>query len=183
MPLPILIFIILIPLYGLTEMAILAKNRTFFTPQKRDPTMLGIVIPFTLVMVCAPIEYSLLHRAAADLTVWLGALIVALGIAIRLKALIDLGTAFSMKVERKENQELVTGGLYATIRHPLYLASLIIALGIPILLSAWLTLVLTILTTIGILARIRKEEQFMRAQFPGYEEYAEKTWRLLPGIY
>jgi protein-S-isoprenylcysteine O-methyltransferase Ste14 len=183
MTLPILIFIILIPLYGLMELAILAKNRTFFTPRKRDRTTLGVVIPFTLVMVCAPIEYSLLHRAAADLTIWLGALIVALGIAIRLKALIDLGTAFSMKVERKENQELVTRGLYATIRHPLYLASLVIALGIPVLLSAWLTLVLTVLTTIGILVRIRKEERFMREQFPGYEEYAKGTWRLLPGIY
>jgi protein-S-isoprenylcysteine O-methyltransferase Ste14 len=149
MTLPILIFIILIPLYGLMELAILAKNRTFFTPRKRDRT----------------------------------ALIVALGIAIRLKALIDLGTAFSMKVERKENQELVTRGLYATIRHPLYLASLVIALGIPVLLSAWLTLVLTVLTTIGILVRIRKEERFMREQFPGYEEYAKGTWRLLPGIY
>ena len=183
MTLPLWIFIILIPFYGLTELAILAKNRTFFTPQKRDRITLGIVIPFTLVMVCAPLEYTQLHRAAADLTVWLGALIVAVGIAIRMKALIDLGSAFSMKVERKENQELVTGGLYATIRHPLYLATLVMALGIPILLSAWLTLFLTVLTTIGILVRIRKEERFMREQFPGYEEYARKTWRLLPGIY
>jgi protein-S-isoprenylcysteine O-methyltransferase Ste14 len=183
MTLPILIFIVLIPLYGLTELAILAKNRTFFTPQKRDRTMLGIVIPFILVMVCAPLEYSWLHRAAADLTIGLGGLVVALGIAIRLKALVDLGTAFSMKVEKKENQALVTRGLYATIRHPLYLASLVIALGIPILLSAWLTLVFTILTIAGILARIRKEEQFMQEQFPGYAEYARKTWRLLPGIY
>jgi protein-S-isoprenylcysteine O-methyltransferase Ste14 len=46
-----------------------------------------------------------------------------------------------------------------------------------------LTLVFTVLTAIGMLARIQKEEQFMRERFPGYEEYARRTWRLLPGIY
>jgi protein-S-isoprenylcysteine O-methyltransferase Ste14 len=183
MTLPLWIFIILIPLYGLMELAILVRNRAFFTPRKRDRTTLGVVVPFTLVMVCAPLEYTQLHRAAADPIVWLGALIVAAGIATRMKALLDLGSAFSMKVERRENQALVTRGLYATIRHPLYLASLLIALGIPILLSAWLTLILTALTAAGILVRIRKEERFMREQFPGYEEYAGRTWRLLPGIY
>ncbi len=183
MTLPLWIFVILIPFYGLMELAILARNRAFFTPRKRDRTTLGIVVPFTLVMVCAPLEYTQLHRAAADVIVWLGALIVVVGIAIRMKALLDLGSAFSMKVERREDQELVTSGLYATIRHPLYLATLAMALGIPILLSAWLTLILTALTLIGILVRIRKEERFMREQFPGYEEYARRTWRLLPGIY
>jgi hypothetical protein len=107
MTLPLWIYIVLIPFYGLMELAILVRNRAFFTPRKRDRTTLGVVIPFMLF----------------------------------------------------------------------------IALGVPILLSAWLTFILTVLTAIGILARIRKEERFMREQFPGYEEYARRTWRLLPGIY
>jgi protein-S-isoprenylcysteine O-methyltransferase Ste14 len=183
MTLALWIYVVLILLYGLTETAILTKNRTFFSRDNRDPTMLGVAVPFMLVIAGAPIEYSLLHRTPSDLMTGVGALILAVGVFIRLKALTDLGTAFSMKVEKKENQALVTGGLYSKIRHPLYLASLAIALGTPLLLSAWLTLIFTILTTLGILARIQKEEQFMREQFPGYEEYAGKTWRLLPGIY
>ena len=68
MALPLWIFISLIPFYGLTELAILGKNRTFFTPPKKDLTMLGVAVPFTLVMVCAPLEYSWLHRVAVGLT-------------------------------------------------------------------------------------------------------------------
>jgi protein-S-isoprenylcysteine O-methyltransferase Ste14 len=81
----------------------------------------------------------------------------------------------------RKNQELTTTGPYARTRNPLYLGSFIMAAGFVIASRSWIIAVIAILLLIVIyLPVVRGEEQFLRSQFPEFEEYARQVPRFVP---
>jgi len=83
----------------------------------------------------------------------------------------------------KKNEELATSGPYAYTRNPLYLGSLIMAIGFAIAArSIWVLAVMLILFFAIYLPVIRAEESFLRQAFPNYDEYARNVPRLLPRL-
>jgi protein-S-isoprenylcysteine O-methyltransferase Ste14 len=78
----------------------------------------------------------------------------------------------------------VTDGIYGVIRHPSYLGLLINALGWALAFRSGVGVLLTALLIPPLLARIRAEEALLRAHFGSeYEQYRQRTSRLIPGIY
>jgi protein-S-isoprenylcysteine O-methyltransferase Ste14 len=83
----------------------------------------------------------------------------------------------------KKNEELATSGPYAYSRNPLYLGSLILALGFMLAAQSWWVVAILLTMFLAIyLPVIRGEEAFLRERFPGYEAYAERVPRLLPTL-
>jgi protein-S-isoprenylcysteine O-methyltransferase Ste14 len=83
----------------------------------------------------------------------------------------------------KKNQELTTTGPYAYLRHPLYLGSLIMAIGFATAArSGWVLLVVAAMFFAIYLPVIRSEEAFLRQTFPTFDEYAQNVPRLLPRL-
>ena len=83
----------------------------------------------------------------------------------------------------KKNEELTTTGPYAYTRNPLYLGSLIMAIGFALAARSVWVLVLIVLMFLAIyLPVIRGEEAFLRSTFPAFEEYARNVPRLLPRL-
>jgi len=78
----------------------------------------------------------------------------------------------------------VTGGVYRVIRHPSYLGLLINSLGWGLAFRSGVGALLTAITVLPILARIRAEEALLRSQFGAeYTAYRIRTSRLFPGIF
>jgi protein-S-isoprenylcysteine O-methyltransferase Ste14 len=78
----------------------------------------------------------------------------------------------------------VTSGVYGVIRHPSYLGLLVNSLGWALAFRSGVGVLLTALLIPPLLARIRAEEDLLRAQFASqYEAYCSRTWRLIPGVY
>jgi protein-S-isoprenylcysteine O-methyltransferase Ste14 len=83
----------------------------------------------------------------------------------------------------RKASELTTTGPYAYTRNPLYLGSLIIAVGFAIAArSLWIALLMAVIFAAIYLPVMSFEEQFLRAQFPDFEEYARQVPRLLPRL-
>lgn len=83
----------------------------------------------------------------------------------------------------RKNQELTTTGPYGYTRNPLYLGSIIIAVGFAIAArNLWIGLILVMFFLAIYLPVIRSEEQFLRGKFPNYDEYAARVPRLLPRL-
>lgn len=80
-----------------------------------------------------------------------------------------------------KNQELATGGPYAWVRNPLYLGTVLAALGIVVACQNWvLAAIFAAVFLLVYLPVIELEEQHLRQIFPGYEAYAQHVHRLLP---
>ena len=80
----------------------------------------------------------------------------------------------------KKNEELTTSGPYAYTRNPLYLGSLIMAIGFAVAArSGWVLLVMVLMFFVIYLPVIRAEEVFLRQKFSAFEEYARQVPRLL----
>lgn len=83
----------------------------------------------------------------------------------------------------KKNAELTTTGPYAYTRNPLYLGSILMAVGFAFAArSFWIALVLVALFLAIYLPVIRSEEQYLRSVFPGFDDYAARVPRLIPRL-
>jgi protein-S-isoprenylcysteine O-methyltransferase Ste14 len=83
----------------------------------------------------------------------------------------------------RKNAELTTSGPYAHTRNPLYLGSLLIVLGFGAACGTWwLILLLLALFAVIYIPTIQGEEQFLRANFAGFDGYAAAVPRLLPRV-
>jgi protein-S-isoprenylcysteine O-methyltransferase Ste14 len=81
----------------------------------------------------------------------------------------------------KKNEELTTSGPYAYTRNPLYLGSLVMAIGFAIAARSWWVLLMMLVMFVAIyLPVIRSEESFLRQKFSNFDEYALP--RLLPRL-
>lgn len=116
---------------------------------------------------------------------YVGCLFIAIGVTIRLMAVAALKQQFTTKVLIIERHKMIETGIYRTIRHPAYLGYLVSLLGIGLVLGNWVGLTaLVVLPLLGILYRIHVEEDVLLRHFgSAYQEYANRTKRLLPGIW
>jgi protein-S-isoprenylcysteine O-methyltransferase Ste14 len=130
---------------------------------RRIRVPLGFVFAIVFLWLARPTWLSML----------LGALITMVGLAIRASAAGHV----------RKNAELTTSGPYAYTRNPLYLGSLILAIGFAVASrSVWVALVIVLFLLAIYLPVIRSEEDYLRATFVGFEEYAKSVPRLLPRL-
>lgn len=90
----------------------------------------------------------------------------------------------SRTVEVQENQKVVDTGLYGVIRHPMYTATIVLFLAMPLVLGSLWGFVVFLLYPVVIAKRIRNEEMVLEEQLEGYKEYKKKVkYRLIPFIW
>jgi protein-S-isoprenylcysteine O-methyltransferase Ste14 len=83
----------------------------------------------------------------------------------------------------KKNRELTVTGPYAHTRNPLYLGSMLIAAGFAVALLSWpVALVLALGFAVIYVPVIAGEERFLRATFPGFDDYCRRVPRLIPRL-
>ena len=90
----------------------------------------------------------------------------------------------SRTIEVQENQKVVDTGLYGIVRHPMYSATLLLFLAMPLVLGSVISFVIFLAYPFIIAKRIRHEEQFLEKELDGYSEYKERVkYRLIPFVW
>ena len=93
-------------------------------------------------------------------------------------------TWLSRTIEVQEGQTVVSTGLYGIVRHPMYTATLVLFLSMPLVLGSALAFVVFLAYPLIISKRIRNEEEVLARELPGYADYLQKVrWRLIPFIW
>lgn len=93
-------------------------------------------------------------------------------------------TYLSRTVEVQENQKVIDTGLYGIVRHPMYSATLLLFLSMPLVLGSVISFVIFLAYPVIIVKRIRNEEKVLEAELAGYAEYKKKVrYRLIPFIW
>ena len=93
-------------------------------------------------------------------------------------------TWLSRTIEVQEGQSVVSTGLYGIVRHPMYAATLVLFLSMPIVLGSVPAFLVFVAYPFIIAKRIRNEEQVLTRELNGYREYKRRVrWRLIPYIW
>ena len=112
---------------------------------------------------------------------WAGVAVAAAGLAIRIAAMARLGSRFTPILTVQPGHLLETGGLYARIRHPGYLGSLLASLGTALAFGSGIGLLPVLAFGALLAARIRREERLLAEHFGGaWREYRSRTGSLWP---
>ena len=113
---------------------------------------------------------------AADIAVFLGYLLIFLVFKENRYA--------STIVQVEKEQPVITTGPYALVRHPMYSGLLVMQLFTPLALGSYWAILFSLLFIPKIIFRIRKEEEVLLRDLPGYRDYFVKTrYRLFPLIW
>ena len=90
----------------------------------------------------------------------------------------------SRTVKVEEGQTVISTGLYGVVRHPMYLASVLMFLSIPLVMGSWYALIPFAFYPVLMVVRILDEEKLLTAELSGYEEYKRKVkYRMIPFIW
>lgn len=149
-------------------------------------------LPLTLVKIASILPvvwfffpiFSIADYPSRLITLIPGTSLLVLALWLFHRAHADLGTNWSAALELKEDHRLVTGGIYQEIRHPMYLALFVFALGqilvLPNHLVAW---PFGPAMTVLFIHRVKKEEAMMLDEFgEEYRRYQERSNLLIPRI-
>jgi len=132
------------------------------------------------------IEPKWMAWSAIGLTAWVrwaGAALLMVGAALICWGLIDLGKNFAFAVTPKEKNRLVTTGLYHWVRHPLYTAFLVEAVGISLLMANWFVATMAGLLWALLVYRTRQEEEKLIERFGDeYGDYMKRVGRFFPRL-
>lgn len=90
----------------------------------------------------------------------------------------------SRTVKVEAGQQVVDTGLYSVVRHPMYMATILLFLMIPLVLGSWYALLVFCCYPAIIIVRLLDEEKLLERELPGYTQYREKVkYRLIPFIW
>lgn len=117
-------------------------------------------------------------------SVSIGAVIVFLAAYALYAEVLRENTYLSRTIEVQENQKVIDTGLYGIVRHPMYFATVLLFLAMPLVLGSFISFVIFLAYPVLIAKRIKGEERFLEQELPGYKEYKEKVkWRLIPFVW
>ena len=90
----------------------------------------------------------------------------------------------SRVIEIQENQKVIDTGLYRLVRHPMYFATILLFLSIPIILGSLVSFIIFLAYPFIIAKRIKNEEGFLEKELEGYTEYKKKVkYKVIPFVW
>ena len=138
---------------------------------------------FLAMFVIAGLNYRLGWWILPEWLVITGAILFLLGYAMYAEVMRE-NVWLSRTVEVQDNQKVVDTGLYGIVRHPMYSATLILFLTMPLVLASPWSFVIMLLYVPVVVKRIHNEEMVLKQELGGYKEYIQRIrYRLIPFIW
>lgn len=115
--------------------------------------------------------------------VWAGAVLFLLSYLIYAEVLRE-NTYLSRTVEVQEGQKVIDTGLYGIVRHPMYSATIVLFLSMPLVLGSVISFVIFLTYPVIITKRIRNEEEVLAKELEGYAAYQKKVkYKIIPFLW
>jgi protein-S-isoprenylcysteine O-methyltransferase Ste14 len=178
----------LITLYLAKNDPALLKRRLSAGPWAEKEQAQKIIMAFTSIgfialIVTPALDFRFGWSAVPLPIVAAGDVLVAIGYAI-IFLVYKENTFTSATIEVAKDQQVISTGPYALVRHPMYAGGLLYLLGTPLALGSWWGLVPFAATLPFLIWRLFDEEAFLARNLPGYTEYRNKVrFRLMPGVW
>ena len=149
--------------------------------QKTVVALSGVI--FTVAFVVAGLNWRFRWLVLPDWAVWVAAALF-LGSYLLYAEVLRENTYLSRTIEVQEGQKVVDTGLYGIVRHPMYMATNILFLMMPLVLASPISFLIMLLYLPLIAKRIRNEESVLEEGLEGYSDYKRRVrYKVLPFIW
>ena len=138
---------------------------------------------FLAAFIIAGLNYRFQWIKMPRAIVWIGVAIFLLAYCLFGEVLRE-NQYLSRVIEVQEDQTVVDTGLYGVVRHPMYTATVLLFLSMPLVLNSLISFIIMLAYIPIIVKRIKNEEEVLETELKGYKEYKQKVkYRLIPFIW
>lgn len=157
------------------------NNKEKESAQKGVLALSALMFPIGFIL-CA-LDFRFAWSIVPKWCVILGSALFLLGYVMYAEVMRE-NAYLSRTVEVQKDQKVIDTGLYGIVRHPMYLATLLMFLPIPLILGSFWGLIPFALYPFILAIRIQNEEKVLSESLTGYTEYLKKVkYRILPFIW
>ena len=186
----LLMGILFVPMFiaGLVMMVkspeLLRKRLNAKEQEKEQKTVVALSgVLFIAAFVVASLNWHFQWCVLPSWVVWVAAALFLVCYLLYAEVLRE-NTYLSRTIEVQEHQKVVDTGLYGVVRHPMYMATTLLFLMIPLVLASPISFAIMLLYIPLIIKRIRNEEAVLEQGLEGYSEYKQRVkYRILPFIW
>ena len=186
----LMMYVLFIPMFftGLSMMLnnpeLLRKRLNAKEKQKEQKWVVALsTVIFVAAFVVAGLNWRFQWIVLPEWAVWLAAAFYLLGYSLYGVVLRE-NTYLSRTVEVQEDQKVIDTGLYGIVRHPMYTATIILFLSMPLILASPISFLIMLLYIPLIAKRIRNEEAVLEQGLKGYTEYKQRVkYKVFPYIW
>ena len=163
---------------------LLRKRLNAKEEEKEQKTVVALSgLLFIAAFVVAGLNWRFQWCVLPDWAVWVAAVLFLLCYLLYAEVLRE-NTYLSRTIEVQENQKVIDTGLYGIVRHPMYMATTVLFLAMPLVLASPLSFLIMLLYIPLIAKRIKNEEVVLEEGLEGYKEYKERVkYRIIPFIW
>lgn len=138
---------------------------------------------FLVGFIIAGLNYRFDWLILPDIITWIGAFLFLLAYLFYAEVLRE--NAYLLRtIEVEKDQKLVDTGLYGVVRHPMYAATLVLFLSMPLILGSLISFIIFLAYPFIIAKRIKNEEEVLERDLKGYKKYKERVkYKLIPYIW
>ena len=181
--------------YGVSALVIARVNPVIFRARSRfqpgtkgwDKALLAVILPaMVAILPVGSIDAGRYHWSTVpDWAVAAGYALVMMGIAVTAWAqAVNPFFEPGVRIQSERHQRVVDTGPYRFVRHPGYVSAILLFGGMPLALGSFWAFVPAAIATTLLTLRTAWEDRLLRAELPGYPDYARRVRsRLVPGIW
>lgn len=158
-----------------------AANSTGRSPRERGTGW--VIVQFTLMLAGFAAGPTWRAQWSGWWTWVTGGMLMMLAAWAGLRGGRDLGTQRTPFPKPRDESRLVTSGMYANVRHPLYVGVIALGFAWALLWQSGPALAVAVLQAPFFDLKARREERWLRERFPDYQVYARRVKRFIPGLY
>ena len=186
----LLMGILFVPMFcaGLVLMAknpeLLRKRLNAKEEEKDQQTVVKLSgLLFIAAFVVAGLNWRFGWCVLPDWAVWVSAVLFLVCYLLYAEVLRE-NTYLSRTVEVQEGQKVIDTGLYGIVRHPMYMATTVLFLAMPLVLASPLSFLILLLYLPLVARRIKNEEMVLEEGLEGYREYKQRVkYKVIPFVW
>ena len=148
--------------------------------------LIWVVVVQVGLIVVAALDGGRFHWSQVPIWVEIAGFVITVGyVALNLWVMVhNAYLSAVVRIQDERGHTVVTTGPYRIIRHPMYTAVCLMAVGIPLALGSWWALIPGGLLFFTFILRTYQEDRILAANLSGYAEYTQRTrYRLVPGVW